>query len=150
MIEINDGGQTYRVGRLNTFAQLHVSRRLAPLVPTLLPAFLKVAKQERMIDDIAGTATLLQPFADALAGMKDADAEFVYGTCLAVVQRRTTPTTWAPVWNSTASVSMFDDMDLGVMTRLVLEVVQDSLGPFIRGLLTGQPEETPQGHQVAG
>lgn len=150
MIEITEGGNTYRVGRLKTFDQLHVSRRLAPLIPTLLPAFLKIAGQERTLDDLSGTAALLQPFADALAEMKDADAEFVYGTCLSVVQRRSTPSTWVPVWNASARVSMFDDMDLGVMTRLVLEVVQDSLGPFIRGLLTSQPEEISKGRPVAG
>lgn len=143
MTEKELNGQTYRIGKMPAMQQMHVSRRLAPLVPTLVPAFLKVARQGNMLADVEGTAALLLPFAEALADMKDADAEYVYRECLGVVQRRTTPTTWAPVWDRAAASVMFDDMDVGTLTVLVLEVVVDSLGPFIRGLLTGQPEASP-------
>lgn len=151
MVEIQERGQVYRIGRLDAFKQLHVSRRLAPIVPTLVPVFLKIARQDSALEDLPGTAAILQPFADALAGMADADAEYLLATCLGVVQRQTAPTTWAPVWSQSARACMFDDMDLGVMVKLVLEVVQDSLGPFIRGLLTSQqPAGSPVSPAVAG
>lgn len=150
MVEITERGQVYRIGRLDAFKQLHVSRRLAPVVPTLVPVFLKIARQESAMQDIPGTAALLQPFADALASMADADAEYLLSTCLSVVQRKTSETTWAPVWSDKARACMFDDMDLGVMVKLVLEVVKDSLGPFMRGLLTSQSVESPDNLPVGG
>jgi hypothetical protein len=87
---------------------------------------------------------------DAIAGMNDTDAEYVLGTCLSVVQRQTTATSWAPVWSEKAKACMFDDVDMGVMVKLALEVVKDSLGPFIRGLLTSLPEASPDSQPAAG
>ncbi|MDP3351812.1 MAG: hypothetical protein Q8S92_22735 [Hydrogenophaga sp.] len=149
MTEIEEGGQRYRLTRLDAMRQFHVSRKLAPIVPTLVPVFLKIARSEGL-EDIASSAVLLQPFAEAIAGMNDTDAEYVLGTCLSVVQRQTTATSWAPVWSEKAKACMFDDVDMGVMVKLVLEVVKDSLGPFIRGLLTSLPEASPDSQPVGG
>jgi hypothetical protein len=150
MIEINESGHDYRIGRMDAFKQLHVSRRLAPIIPTLLPVLLQVAKNEGLsVNDIANSAKILQPFADAMAGMSDADAEYVMTACLAVVQRHSA-NAWAPVWSERAKSCMFDDIDLGVMMKLTLEVVKDSLGPFIRGLLTSLNEESPESQPAAG
>ena len=141
MVEFEEGGNAYRVGKLNAFQQFHLSRRVAPLVPKLVPLVVKMAREGGLKDDIAGTAELMQPFADALGGMADADAEYILSTCLSVVQRDTGGT-WAAVWNAQARSCMFDDIDLGLMFRLSFRVLQDSLGPFIRGLLTSPAEQT--------
>jgi hypothetical protein len=85
---------------------------------------------------------MLQPFADGIAGMPDETAEFILSTCLGVVQRKQ-GTAWFPVWNASQNVCMFDDLDLGVMMRLAVRVITESLGPFLRGMLTGQ--STPKG-----
>ncbi|KVP89984.1 hypothetical protein WJ97_23655 [Burkholderia ubonensis] len=82
-------------------------------------------------------APVLQPFADALAALKDEDAEYVFGTCLSVVERWQ-GAGWAKVWSAAHKTSMFDDIGIDVMLPLVVRVVVANLGPFIAGLLTSQ------------
>jgi hypothetical protein len=152
MFEFVHNGNTYRAGKLTAFQQLHVSRRIAPLLPPLIPIFLQLArankaKAEEGVEptapkvDLDTLASLFQPFTDSLALMKDADAEYVISTCLSVVQRSTTSTTWIGVWNDRGKVAMFDDLNqnVGDLWMLVLQVLKDSLGPFIQGILTNPP-----------
>ncbi|MBB3006041.1 phage tail assembly chaperone [Cupriavidus alkaliphilus] len=134
--EIDLAGNRYSLGRLNAMQQFHVSRRIAPIVPTLIPVFLRVrASGKPLTDDLEGLAAALQPLADGLAALKDEDAEYVFGTCLSVVQRQQ-QTGWARVWSG--SQTMFEDMDLAVTLPLVVQVITANLGPFINGLLTSQ------------
>lgn len=156
MSDFELGADTYRIGKLNAFQQFHLSRKVAPIIPTLIPVFLKLkssakeAKAESGVDtaltplsgDLGALAELLQPFADGIADMPDETAEFILSTCLGVVQRKQ-GVAWFPVWNASQNVCMFDDLDLGVMMKLSVRVITESLGPFLRGMLTGQ--STPKG-----
>lgn len=151
-IEFDIGGQTYRAAKLDTFAQLHLSRKLSPVLTKLLPAFFRIVQtgqrgvfasladslngaearvDQQAIDELAAA---IEPVAAVLGGMSDQDAEYVYATCLAVVLRNHAGN-WAPVWNRQQATCMFDDIDLGVMTQIVARVTMDSLGGFISGLL---------------
>lgn len=144
--EIDLEGNRYSLGRLNAMQQFHVSRRIAPIIPALIPVFLRVrASGKPLTDDMEGLAEALQPLADGLAALKDEDAEYVIGTCLSVVQRKQA-TGWARVWSG--NNTMFDDMDLSVILPLAVQVITANLGPFIQGLLTSQqsgPQETQAG-----
>jgi len=42
--EIQLGGNAYSIGRLTAKQQFHVSRRIAPIIPPLIPLFMKLAK----------------------------------------------------------------------------------------------------------
>lgn len=137
MVEFELQGNTYSVGKMDAFKQFHVSRKIAPIVPTLIPIFVKLAKDKKLTDDLEAFSLLLGPFAEGIAGMSDESSEYIIATCLAVVKRKQGDT-WATIWNNNGKVCMFDDMDLGVIMQLVLRVVQDSLGPFIQGLLMSQ------------
>lgn len=137
MMEFTIGDKNFTAGKLDAFKQLHVSRRIAPIIPTLVPIFVKIAKDGAM-KDLAGLAELLVPFADGLAGLSDETSEYVISTCLSVVKRQAQGGNWAPVWSQQAKACMFDDMDLGDLIQISIKVIQDSLGPFIRGLLTSQ------------
>ena len=137
MTEFDVGGQTYRVAKLDAFRQFHVSRRIAPIIPTLVPLFVKLAREGSLTNDIAGLSELLVPFAEGIANMSDEASEYLIANCLSVAQRKN-GTGWAPVWNTNAKACMFDDMDLGIIMQIVMKVIQDSLGPFIQGLLTSQ------------
>lgn len=130
-------GQTYRIGRLNAFQQLHVSRKVGPLLPRLVPAFLAVAQDADAFGKPEQLAQMAAPFLDALAEMDDASIEYVAATCLSVVHRQQ-GASWGPVWNKQANCLMFDDVDLGTLLPLVVQVITENLGPFISGLLTGQ------------
>ncbi|QYY30237.1 hypothetical protein K2O51_22970 [Cupriavidus pinatubonensis] len=154
--EIELGGNTYSIGRLSAKQQLHVSRRIAPVIPPMIPAFLKLAEKLKasgvdapeasgaatakllMGGDLSDLGEALQPFADALAALNDADADYVFDNCLSAVQRRQ-DSGWARVVSLEQKTLMFQDMDLGVMLPLVVQVIVANLGPFIRGLLTSLP-----------
>ena len=38
------GGHDYAIGRLNALDQLHVSRKIAPIIPNIMPILTEVAK----------------------------------------------------------------------------------------------------------
>lgn len=155
MSEFDLGADTYRIGKLNAFQQFHLSRKVAPIIPTLIPVFLKLkgsakelaaavaagtgsdAAGKPLSGDLEGLAALMQPFADGIAGMPDETAEFILSTCLGAVQRKQ-GTSWFQVWNASQNVCMFDDLDLGVMLKLSVRVITESLGPFLSGMLTGR------------
>ena len=143
MEEKQINGQTYRLGRLSAFQQLHVSRKVGPLIPTLVPAFLAMGNEGAGLDQIGRLASLVQPFTEAFASMSDEDVEYVAGICLGAVQRQQ-GSAWAPVWSQQGKCLMFDDIDLGTMIPLVVQVIVANLGPFFSGLLTAQmqPKET--------
>lgn len=138
-MEFTLGEKQFRTSKLDAFSQFHVSRKLAPIIPTLIPVFVKIARDGVELTDIASYAEILAPFADGLAAMSNEDSEYVLSTCMSVVKRKTVGNdNWAVVWSNSARACMFDDMDLGDIIQIVLKVVQDSLGNFIRGLLMSQ------------
>lgn len=147
MAEFSVNGQNYRSAKIDAMRQFHLSRKIAPIIPALIPVFGKLAESQRaegakpLSSDLATMANLFEPFAEAIAGMPDEVAEYVMGTCLSVVQRQQ-GTTWAPIWNERQKVCMFDDIDAGVMVQLAAYVVRESLGPFLAGLLStsAQPQ----------
>ncbi|KKL38619.1 hypothetical protein WR30_11205 [Burkholderia contaminans FFH2055] len=147
--ELKLNGVRYAIGKLSAMQQFHVSRRIAPIIPPMIPVLLQfydemdktavtpADEKQDVLTLVNSVAPVLQPFADALAGLKDEDAEYVFGTCLSVVERWQ-GAGWAKVWNIAHKTSMFDDIGIDVMLPLVVRVVVANLGPFISGLLTSQ------------
>lgn len=141
MAEFTVNGQGYRTARIDAMRQFHLSRKIAPIIPALIPVFARLAESQKaenakpLSSDLAGMAQLFEPFAEAIANMPDETAEYVMGTCLSVVSRQQ-GTTWSPIWNDRQKVCMFDDIDTGVMVQIAAHVVRESLGPFLAGLLS--------------
>jgi hypothetical protein len=145
MIEFEINGKEYRAEKLDAFKQLHVSRKIAPLIPAMIPIFLTVAKmQGKLQDNLDALPKVLQPLADGLAGLSDDAAEYVIATCLSVVRRKAENGNWASVWNSSSRVLMFADIDVVTMTQLAVRIIEDNLGPFIGGLLTKAKGESKE------
>jgi len=141
-IEFEIGGQRYRSEKLDAFKQLHISRKIAPIIPKLLPVFLKFAgKADALKEDLGALAEAFEPLAQALAEMPDADCEYVFAACLGAVSRNQQGN-WAPIWSQNAKSLMFDDIDIGLMTQISVKVIWDSLGGFIKGLLAS-PAASP-------
>lgn len=140
MAEFSVNGQDYRSAKLDAMRQFHLSRKLAPIIPTLIPVFLKLAESRKasnkpLTEDLSSFSDLLEPFAEGIAGMSDEHAEYILGTCMSVVKRQQ-GTAWSPVWNNAQKVCMFDDIDAGSMIQIGFQVIRESLGPFISGLLS--------------
>ncbi|VFR54628.1 probable bacteriophage protein STY1060 [plant metagenome] len=146
--EIELGGARYSLGRLSAKQQFHISRRIAPIVPSLLPLYSGLLANRQEGEGLtADSAALLQPLADGIAGLRDEDADYIIDTCLSAVQRQQDGR-WVAVWSPTQRVLMFQDIELAVMLPLVVRVIVENLGPFIRGLLTS-PASGPAPAQAA-
>lgn len=123
MIEFEINGVQYRSDRMAAKKQFHVARRLAPLLAGLGGSALRGEK--------AGFAEFIGPIAEALSKMSDEDTDYVIDECLRTVQRLQ-----GERWQSVTSRGgdlMFDDIDLPVMLRLTVAVIQQSLGGFFPG-----------------
>ncbi len=147
-IEFEHGGITYRIRRLSAMQQFHLSRRVSPLIPPLIPVFMAAARKVDGKDgvkvDALAAAGLLGPFADGLAAMPDDAAETIINICLGALRRKAAGTDeFVPVWNAAAKAAMFEDVnDMGQLLPLTLRVIREALGPFIQGLLTSQMGQT--------
>ncbi|MEN8381367.1 phage tail assembly chaperone [Acinetobacter radioresistens] len=143
------GQHEYSIGRLNALDQLHVSRKIAPIIPTLMPIITEVAKgdfakviesieaddsnsvEQNESKDLSGLqpfAEALEPFVEAFAKMPEDDVNYIVHKCLSVVKRG-----GAIVCRNNSI--MFDDLDMGQILPLVIAVIRLSLSNFIQGLL---------------
>lgn len=135
------GGHDYTIGRLNALDQLHVSRKIAPIVPNIMPILTEVAKGdlERVIESIEDgenneleglepLAEALEPFMEAIAKMPEDDVNYVVHKCLSVVKRGGA----AVCRNNTI---MFDDLDMNHLLPLTIAVIRMNLRNFIQDLL---------------
>lgn len=93
MADIKIGDHSFRIGKLNAFDQLHVARRIAPLVHSavfaagpLNEALVAFAKGNEKESDEAMVRAFMQsaPFLQALSQIPDADVDFVIKKALSV------------------------------------------------------------------
>lgn len=136
------GGHDYTIGRLNALDQLHVSRKIAPIVPNIMPILTEVAKgdlekviesieqgENEELDGLEPLAKALEPFMEAIAKIPEEDVNYVVHKCLSVVKRN------GAVVCRGESI-MFDDLDMNHLLPLTVAVIRTNLGNFIQGLLT--------------
>lgn len=149
MEQIEVGQQIYSIGRLNALDQIHISRKIAPIIPSLMPIFsefakgdltktiaaLELMKEEGNIDQVGDELNGLEPLANALtplmnvfAKMPEEDVDYIIHKCLAAVKRG-----GAVVCRGTSI--MFDDIELTQIVPLVIAVIRINLGNFIQGML---------------
>jgi hypothetical protein len=115
--EVEVGGFTYRIGKLDARRQFHVMRRMLPLFGALQDA------QEDMVAGIAG----------AVSKLTDDECDYVLDNCLTIVDRRVGDT-WVSLWNARAKALQFQDLPLADMLQIASAVLQDNLGSFFSGL----------------
>ena len=145
-MQITISGKNYTIGRLNALDQLHVSRKIAPIIPSLIPIISEVAKGglskviESMesgddvelenidLKELDGLSSALSPLMDVIAGMSEGDTNLVIHKCLYVVIRD------GAVLCRGESI-MFDDLDMMQILPLVVAVIRKNLGNFIQDLL---------------
>ncbi|MCG7221219.1 MULTISPECIES: phage tail assembly chaperone [Acinetobacter] len=138
---ITIGEHDYTIGRLNALDQFHVSRKIAPIVPTLMPIISEVAKADLDaiidsikegnnddLDDLEPLAQALEPLMDAFSKMPEEDVNYIIHKCLSVVKRGSSVV-------CRGQSIMFDDLDMVQILPLVVAVIRVSLGNFIQGLL---------------
>ena len=138
---ITIGEHEYSIGRLNALDQFHVSRKIAPIIPTLMPIISEVAKGDlsktiesielgdnNELGSLEPLAQALEPFMEAFAKMPEEDVNYIIHKCLSVVKRGSSVV-------CRGQSIMFDDLDMGQILPLVVAVIRVSLSNFIQGLL---------------
>ncbi|MNR86943.1 hypothetical protein D3C71_1163810 [compost metagenome] len=145
-MQITISGKNYTIGRLNALDQLHVSRKIAPIIPSLIPLISEVAKgglskvieslesgddvelENIDLKELDGLSSALSPLMDVIAGMSEDDTNLVIHKCLSVVNRD------GALLCRGESI-MFDDLDMMQILPLVVAVIRKNLGNFIQDLL---------------
>jgi hypothetical protein len=139
-------GYKFSIDRLNAFGQLHLTRKLAPLMPTFAPVlhkYMGMRKGELLGANLLEVAELAGPFCEALASMKNEDAEQVVTIALSSVKVQTDArsNTWMPyITPGTNRMCMIELDDLGRMLPVVIKVISFNLGNFMAALLTRHGE----------
>jgi hypothetical protein len=148
MTDIEIGGASYRIGAPDVFAQFHIARRLAPVMAALAGAFsafeagsAEKAEGEAEVASLiaeaarpgAGVFAALEPLANALSQMSDADADYVVKTCLKSCQRANGKDLGYVNVVAPNGRMMFEDIDMPTMLRLVWAVIEGNLTGFFGG-----------------
>lgn len=152
-MEFESGGYNFRVDKLNAFDQLHLSRKIAPLLPALAPVLVKYVEigNGMLSSKIVEIAELAGPFTVALSNMTNEDAEQVMNMTLASVKVQTDlgKNVWMPLWNPGAKMAIETELDdLGKLLPVAIKVITFNLGNFIDGLLTRRGQVSPESNGV--
>lgn len=118
-MEFEIAGHEYASGKMDTFKQFHVSRRLVPAFGTMAAS----------VTGEVNFSELVQPLMQAIASMNDADCDFILDACLSVVKRKQKDS-WAPIYAGASQALMFDDIDMSVMLQIAGRVIKDNLAGF--------------------
>lgn len=133
--QVKIGEHDYRIGRLNPRKQLHLVRRLAPVIGGLVKeARGKSAADLAKAEEGEILLMMFGPIADALSQMKEADVDYVIDLCLDVVSRKEGEQ-WQPVVNPTTRGMQYADIDMPELVQLCGQVVAANLGNFLPGQL---------------
>jgi hypothetical protein len=117
--EFEIGDVRYRAGKMNAFAQLHIVRRLLPVLPALVP----LQKMDWKNDEVASVTAL----ADALQNIRDEDVEYVLNACLDVTERRNPGGGWAAV--RVNGTTMFT-VGIAELMKIAMEAIQENMTDF--------------------
>lgn len=143
-LDVTVGGHRYKVGRLDLFDSLNVSRLAAPILPILFHEVLsKVALEvmnspdadkaspEERIEAIGKLIYLSAPILKALADMPEANFRKIVRTCLSCVERKCDK-----LWSRVMADGnlMFQDMTQQDCMTLVIHVLSRELRPTIAAL----------------
>jgi hypothetical protein len=145
MITIKVDGHEYRIGKLNAIKQFHVARKVAPVLALMGVTAHQLSQGigEGGLDDFM---PLLAPITDVVSRMSTEDADFVLFECLGAVERAIVlgPSETKHQRVTTMDRQLvFQDMEMPTMLRLVVEVIKDNLGGFLKGLGEEAPSPSP-------
>ncbi len=128
-------GKEYKAGRLTSRQQLHVVRRIAPIVGKLVKVSVGMTEEKlKALPDEVVLDTVFRPIVEALSEMTEKDVDYVVDLCLGACSRREGDQ-WAPVLHPENKRMMYDDIELPQMLQLCAMVIQGNLGRFLPGQL---------------
>lgn len=145
--EFEVGGHKYTSVKMDVFDQLHVLRKLGPMLARIGPAFIANTSTLANPMDILNGAEI-GPAIEALSTMPEADCNYVIEKCLAVTKRFQPPSSWVTIFNVQARRLQFEDINLQSMLQITMRVLADNLANFSQG--DAQNTVAPQSQQSDG
>lgn len=138
--QIEYKGITYSIGTLSALEQLHVNRRLAPLM--IGAAMRGTGGASKDPSDMIQAA---EPILTALSVMSNEDVEYIIFQCLSVCKRKAGDK-WVPIV-TTNKRFMDETMSMFDLLKLTSSVIEENLGNFLEELrlLFGIVESEPKG-----
>ena len=131
--EVEVNGQSYLIGKLNARQQLHIVKRLAPVIQGLLPIWTYIQQSQRG-EVSAGEVGMHAAVAlsNTIGMLSDEASDYVLDMCLSVVRFRTPAGTYTSLraGNGTGGIMLEEADDLAVQMRLLWEVLYANLGNF--------------------
>lgn len=122
-------GINYRIGRLAAMQQLHVVRRVGPVLASMSVSVMTAIHEGKSpTTDDGSLMDVLETAMQVVSKMSNEDVEYVVNTCLNVTQREQEGGRFAPVMNGQRL--MFQDVDMKAMVRLTIAVLRENLGGF--------------------
>jgi hypothetical protein len=136
MQEFTIGTRSYRTTRLNAFKQLHIARRLVPIIakiPDMIGLTLDqcLAGKEEMASKLSDNlgAIRLDVIGETIAGLKDEDVNYVLSTCVEAVEiKEPQGLGWSRV--SKDGHLMYDFVGAKEMLVFAAHVIKDNLSDF--------------------
>lgn len=135
MQEVEINGRTFHIKKLGARQQFHLARRLAPIIA----AFVAGASADDAAKGLAGID--LSKIGEELAGLSDANADYIMDTCLAAVTYRDDENKRDYPIQVRPGVMRYDWIELPEMLRLCVAVIQDNLGGFMAAAPSGLTEK---------
>lgn len=136
------GARKFKLNKLDAFEQMHVVRRLAPILGDLLPLAVKAQKdlKGKTVDDMSEKD--LEAFAPILTGfskLSDQDFDRVIVSLCSCVEI-SSGAGWARVATKNAGM-MFQDLEMGEL----LQIAGRSLMFNLAGFFATLPQVSPKG-----
>lgn len=139
MAEFDVGEHTYRSGTLNAFDQLHIARRLAPVISSFFDILGAVPPAGEASDKLdifqLLTSEKLEGLAKALAEMPDEQVDYILAKCLSICSRAerdpvtNSVTGWNLIWNKAAKQTQYN-ITMPEMLQIMQHVLQENIGSF--------------------
>lgn len=136
------GGRKFKLGKMNTFKQFHIVRRISPILADLLPEITnlqKISKDDASkseTEKFENTAKVLAPLLTGFSRLSDKDSEFVLYGLLACVEVNLNGA-WSKV--ATESMLMVQDMELPTLLQIAGRAFMFNLSGFFAVLPTVTP-----------
>ncbi len=147
MSEVEIDGMTFLCNKLPTRKQLHVAKRILPVLKGLQPLF--AGGNQRLVSGGNGVNPMqvvpdisiidgLAALTDTLGMMPDSDMDFIVDNCLDMVKWKQGDR-WMPLRQGSAMMVQAVSDDLATQLRLVWEVLNESLSSFSLEKLLNSP-----------
>ena len=133
MVEYTIGAFNYRSDKLDAFTQLHIVRRVAPVIaPFLMEGGITAdLKNPDFRADLGGIMVIMQR---SFGILKDDDCDYVIKACLKVTYRMDV-NRWVPLWNTNADAMQYNTLDLIDLFKIASQVLMDNLASFSAALV---------------